>query len=73
MTKPIRLDSEAEEEIDAAVAWYEAQRPGLGLELLEALDEAKARLVDDSGLLAIRYRAQPGGLDRKSADMKAAS
>jgi plasmid stabilization system protein ParE len=46
MTKLIRLDPEAEEEIDAAVAWYEAQRPGLGLEFLEALDEARSRFVE---------------------------
>ncbi|HEX9604150.1 MAG TPA: type II toxin-antitoxin system RelE/ParE family toxin [Myxococcales bacterium] len=53
MTKPIRLDREAEEEIDAAVAWYETQRTGLGLELLEALDEAKARLAESPNALPL--------------------
>ena len=40
MTKPVRLDPEAEEEIDAAARWYEAQRPGLGLDLIAAVREA---------------------------------
>ena len=48
MTKAVRLDTEASEEIDAAVAWYEAQRRGLGLDLLAALDEARGRLVEYS-------------------------
>jgi hypothetical protein len=46
MIKPVRLDQEAEEEVGAAVAWYEAQRPGLGQDLLDALEEAKARLAE---------------------------
>lgn len=40
MTKPVRFDREAEEELAAAVAWYESQRRGLGLDLLEVIDEA---------------------------------
>lgn len=34
MTKPVRVEGEAEEELRAAVAWYEEQRPGLGADLL---------------------------------------
>ena len=34
MTKPVRVEQDAEEELRAAVAWYEGQRPGLGAELL---------------------------------------
>ena len=30
----------AQAETEAATAWYEAQRPGLGVEFLAALDEA---------------------------------
>ena len=49
MTRLLRLDVEAEQEIDAAVGWYEAQRPGLGLDLIAALQEAKERLMEDPG------------------------
>ena len=58
MTKSIRLDQEPTDEIDAAVAWYEAQRPGLGLELLSALDDAKVQLVEAATAfpLVIAYR-----------------
>lgn len=34
MTKPVCVEAEAEAELRAAVAWYEAQRSGLGAELL---------------------------------------
>lgn len=37
--KPIRYDPEAEEELREAVAWYERQRPGLGAELLAAVQQ----------------------------------
>ena len=46
MTKPVRLDREAEEEIAGAVDWYEGQREGLGLEFLDALRDAKVRMVE---------------------------
>lgn len=34
MSKPVHVEEDAEEELRAAVAWYERQRPGLGAELL---------------------------------------
>ncbi len=34
MTKPVRVEQDAEEELRAAIAWYEGQRPGLGVALL---------------------------------------
>ena len=40
MTKPIRLDDEAQEELQAAVQRYEKERPGLGQDLLESVGEA---------------------------------
>lgn len=35
--KPLRLDAEAEEELAAAMDWYERHRPGLGGEFLQAV------------------------------------
>jgi plasmid stabilization system protein ParE len=34
VTKPLRLDREAEEELETAWRWYEERRPGLGTEFL---------------------------------------
>lgn len=42
MTKPVRVEQDAEEELRAAIAWYESQHPGLGVALL-----AEARRVVD--------------------------
>ena len=55
MTKRVRLDSEAQDELDAAVAWYDAQteRPEIGDELLEAVNAALARLTDSPGAFAL--------------------
>ena len=44
MTKPVRFDREAEEELAAAIDWYESQRQGLGLDLLEVIDDAISRI-----------------------------
>jgi plasmid stabilization system protein ParE len=33
--RPVRLHPAAQSELDAAIAWYESERPGLGAELLE--------------------------------------
>lgn len=48
MTRPIRLDPEAEEELASAHARYEASVPGLGEELADAV-----------GLLLIRIQEHP--------------
>ena len=42
MRKPVRFEDAAEEELCAAVAWYEQQRPGLGAALLAEVQ----RVVD---------------------------
>lgn len=44
MTKPVRFDREAEDELAAAVDWYESQRHGLGLDRLQVIDEALSRI-----------------------------
>ena len=49
MTKPIRIDSEAETELTAACEWYEQQCAGLGAELLQAIHETVARVADYPG------------------------
>lgn len=41
-----RLHPAASEELDAAGEWYDAQRPGLNLELLDAVEEAIALIVE---------------------------
>ncbi len=45
MPKPVRLDPEAVEEIDAGVGWYEAQRPGLGRQFFEEVRNAVRTLA----------------------------
>jgi toxin ParE1/3/4 len=44
MTKRWRIHQETLAEIDATVAWYEEQRPGLGLEFLDELRSTLAVL-----------------------------
>ena len=38
MSLPVRLNSGAQHDVADIVAWYEAQRPGLGDRFMEALD-----------------------------------
>ena len=40
MTKPLRFDDEAAEELQVAASWYEQRRRGLGGELLAAVQVA---------------------------------
>ena len=40
MTLRVRVTPEAQADLDEAQDWYEAARPGLGLELLEAIESA---------------------------------
>lgn len=46
MTKPLRLDDEAVEELEAAAAWYEARRQDLGLDFVATIREALLRIAD---------------------------
>ena len=45
MTLPVVIHADANTEIEAAAVWYEERRPGLGLELVAAID----RVVVDIG------------------------
>jgi toxin ParE1/3/4 len=40
VTKPIRTEPEADEELREAARWYQEKRPGLGLEFLAAIGAA---------------------------------
>ena len=40
----VRVETKARGELQAAIAWYEEQAPGLGTALWEAVDEALRRL-----------------------------
>ena len=45
MSKPLRTEAEAEDELSEAIRHYEERRAGLGEELLTAVDKALARIV----------------------------
>lgn len=51
MSWPVVVHPEADAEIEEAAAWYEARRPGLGLEFLAAVD----RVVVEVGEHPVRY------------------
>ena len=44
MSKPLRAEPEALEELQAAARWYEQRRDGLGFELLASVREATGRI-----------------------------
>ena len=46
MTLPLRISEQAEAEMAEAARWYEAHRSGLGIDFLEALDAAVARIAE---------------------------
>ncbi len=46
MTWPIEFSAEAAEELDAAAGWFDEQRPGLGNEFLDAIDEALGLIAE---------------------------
>lgn len=45
MTHSLRVAPRAWKELEAAVAWYEEQREGLGAELAHAIDEALSDIM----------------------------
>ena len=64
MKRPLRLDREAEEEIEAAWSWYEERRPGLGREFLLAVEEALRLLEDDPVSLLVAGVSEQLGVRR---------
>ena len=45
MSRPVSFEPEASHELEAAALWYEAQRSGLGLMFLAAVDETVDQLT----------------------------
>lgn len=56
MTRSIRVRPEAERDVEAAFAWYEEQRAGLGREFLYELDVVYQRIAKFPFLYAELYR-----------------
>ncbi|MCA8973299.1 MAG: type II toxin-antitoxin system RelE/ParE family toxin [Planctomycetes bacterium] len=46
MTVGLRIRAEAEREFEDAALWYEARRPGLGLQLVGELDRVLDRITE---------------------------
>ena len=46
MTRTFRPESEASAELEDAALWYERQRPGLGLEFVQAVDLALDQIAE---------------------------
>jgi plasmid stabilization system protein ParE len=46
MTRPLVLLPEAEEEVRAAVRWYESRPAGLGVEFIGVVQHALSRIAD---------------------------
>lgn len=44
MSQPLIVEPEAEEELEAAILWYEQHRPGLGRRFLQAVSTALDRV-----------------------------
>ncbi len=47
MTKPLRFDDEAVEELEAAAAWYEARRMSLGIDFVRVVRDALDRVAEN--------------------------
>jgi plasmid stabilization system protein ParE len=56
MSLPIRLLPEARDEFDAAVDWYEQQRPGLGSAFLDPVRDVFGRIAANPQLHGIVYQ-----------------
>lgn len=49
MSLPVRFSAEAASELDAAAAWYDEQRPGLGEAFIDAVATALGLVADWPG------------------------
>jgi len=63
--KPVRPNQEAEDEIRAAIAWYESEREGLGNELWEELQGTVALISDHPAIGSVVHRAKVRGAVRR--------
>lgn len=46
MSRSVRIEVEALAELQEAAAWYDRRRPGLGFELVEAIEQTLARVIE---------------------------
>ncbi len=49
MSRTLLTEEEADQELEAAVLWYEERRAGLGAELLSAVDAALSQITGTPG------------------------
>lgn len=54
--KPVIIHSEAIEELDSAISYYEEQKVGLGLDFLAEVEQALAKIQQNPNLGAV-YKA----------------
>lgn len=54
--KELHIQPAAVEDAETAAGWYEAQRPGLGIEFILELDAAIAKAVESSSAYELKYR-----------------
>ncbi len=59
VTLHVRIAPEAEEELAAAALWYETKRPGLGADLLAAVDEALEQISENPLASPIWRQGEP--------------
>jgi plasmid stabilization system protein ParE len=55
----LRIRPEAEAEVSSAAAWYEAKRPGLGVDFVAMVDRAFEQIVDAPEASAVWQRGYP--------------
>lgn len=65
MSLPLAYRAEARDEIDAAYAWYEQQRPGLGDKFLAALHKTVERIEGNPEMYGVAYRKIRGAPVRR--------
>lgn len=54
--KELRIQPAAVEDAETAAKWYEAQRPGLGIEFILELDAAIEKAVETPEAYELKYR-----------------
>ena len=53
MSRVLRVEPEALAELQEAASWYNRERPGLGLEFLDAVESTLARVRELPGVFAV--------------------
>ena len=60
MSLPIHYHDEVSDEVNAAIAWYEQQRPGRGAAFAADLQEQLNRIADSPALYGVIHRRVRG-------------